>query len=98
MFELFEFDSNKYKGNSERVLFPFGPPLAGPAKQPSNPWASGPFATGKTGEGLALAATGGVGWRGIKSESMLGSWGFDLEGRSRARFTGKGGSIVVQLG
>jgi hypothetical protein len=39
----------------------FGPPLAGPAKRPSNPWVGGPFATGKTGEGLALAATGGMG-------------------------------------
>jgi hypothetical protein len=30
MFELFEFDSKEYKGKKERVLFPFGPPLAGP--------------------------------------------------------------------
>jgi hypothetical protein len=43
------------------VLFPFGPPLAGPAKRPGNPWAGCPFAMGKTREGLALAATGSAG-------------------------------------
>jgi hypothetical protein len=42
-------------------MFPFGPPLAGLAKRPSNPWAGGPFAMGKTGEGLPLAATDGAG-------------------------------------
>jgi hypothetical protein len=30
MFELFEFDSNEYKGKKQRALFPFGPPLAVP--------------------------------------------------------------------
>jgi hypothetical protein len=78
--------------------------LASPAKRPGNPWAGGPFAMGKTGEGLALAATvgtgsfwqaGGAGWWGIRSESMLGSPGFDFEGRGRVRLTMKGDSTVA---
>jgi hypothetical protein len=86
------------------ILFPFGPPLASPAKRPGNPWAGGPFAMGKTGEGLALAATagmgsfrraGGTGWWGIRSESMLGSRGFDFEGRGGERLTRKGDSAVA---
>jgi hypothetical protein len=59
---------------------------------------------GKTGEGLALAATagtggfrraGGTGWWGIRSESMLGSRGFDFEGRGGVRLTRKGDSTVA---
>jgi hypothetical protein len=42
-------------------MFPFGPPLAVPAKWPSNLWAGGPFATGEIREGLALVATSGEG-------------------------------------
>jgi hypothetical protein len=42
-------------------MFPFGPPLAVPAKWPSNLWAGGPFATGEIREGLALVATSGAG-------------------------------------
>jgi hypothetical protein len=59
---------------------------------------------GKIGEGLALAATagmggfrraGGAGWWGIRSESMLGSRGFDFEDRGGARLTKKGDSTVA---
>jgi hypothetical protein len=86
------------------ILFPFGPPLASRAKWPGNPWAGGPFAMGKTGEGLALVAiasmggfrrAGGAGWWGIRSESMLGSRDFDFEGRGGARLTRKGDSAVA---
>jgi hypothetical protein len=85
-------------------MFPFGPPLANPAKRPGNPWAGDPFATGKIREGLALAATagtggfrrvGGAGWWGIWLESMLGSRGFNFEGRGGARLTRKGDSMVA---